>query len=67
MHECALGIHEIELVVDAAEGLGDGRRVGNQDTSGGRFRLGGSHQPQDALFLAGGPLESGPSLKCSTR
>ncbi|EJK63828.1 hypothetical protein THAOC_15492, partial [Thalassiosira oceanica] len=29
MHECALGIHEIELVVDAAEGLGDGRRVGN--------------------------------------
>ena len=38
MHECALGIHEIELVLNVAEGLGNGRRIGNLLIDG-RLRL----------------------------
>merc|ERR1712118_456378 len=29
VHEGTLGVHEVELVVDAGEDLGDGRRVGD--------------------------------------
>ena len=31
MDECALGVHEVELVVHAAHDLGDGGRVGDHE------------------------------------
>jgi len=56
--ECTLGVHKIELVVDAGEGLGDGSGVGNHTDGTRHF---GQVTSGDVLggFVVDSTLESG--------